>query len=50
MPAIAVNKPNGLNGWPVGAKEIVSFSIDNLNNINLKIIAAGDIAIIAYSR
>lgn len=37
-------------GWPVAKSGVVSFSIDNLNNINLNIPTAGDRAIIAYSR
>ncbi len=38
------------NGWPLNAKEVVNFSIDNLSNLHIKIPLANDIAIVAYSR
>lgn len=38
------------NGWPLLAKDVVNFSMDNLSNLHLKIVAANDIAIIAYTR
>ncbi len=38
------------NGWPLAAKEVVSFTLDNLNNLNLMFITADNKAIIAYTR
>jgi len=37
------------NAWPVAAKEVVSFTITNLNMLHLLIPTANDRAIIAYS-
>jgi hypothetical protein len=37
------------NAWPVAKKEVVSFTITNLNMLNLLIPTANDRAIIAYS-
>ena len=38
------------NGWPLGPKEVVSFTVDNLNNVNILIALDTEKAIIAYTR
>lgn len=37
------------NSWPLALKEVVSFSIPNLNQLRLRIIANTEIAIVAYT-
>jgi len=38
------------NGWPLGSKEILNFSIDNLSNLHIRIEADGDTAIVLWTR
>lgn len=38
------------NGWPLAAGDIISLTIDNLNNLHLYIVKTAETAIIAYSR
>jgi len=44
MKAATVN-----NAWPLAAKEVMGFSITNLNMLHLLIVTAGEKAIIAYT-
>lgn len=38
------------NAWPLAVGEVVNFSIDNLNQLNMLFIEAGDVVIVAYTR
>ena len=38
------------NGWPLASGDIMSLTVDNLNNLHLLIVGDGEIAIVAYSR
>ena len=38
------------NAWPLSAKEVLNFSIDNLANLHLKIIVAAEKAIVLWTR
>lgn len=38
------------NAWPLAVGEVVSFSIDNLNQLNMLFIEDGDVLIVAYTR
>lgn len=38
------------NGWPLVKKEIIAITVDNLKNIHLLIVGAGETAIIAYTK
>jgi len=38
------------NAWPLKAGEVVNFTLDNLKQLNMLMVTAGDIVIVAYSR
>jgi len=38
------------NAWPLDAGEVVGFTLNNLNQLNMLIVEAGEKVIIAYSR
>lgn len=38
------------NAWPLSAKESIGFTIDNLKQLNMLIVVAGEKVIVAYSR
>ena len=38
------------NSWPLAAGEVVGFSLDNLKQLNIMIVTAGEKVIVAYSR
>lgn len=38
------------NAWPVAAGEVVSFTLDNLKQLNMLIVVDGEKVIVAYSR
>jgi len=38
------------NGWPLGSGDIMSITVDNLNNLHILIVVDAEIAIMAYSR
>jgi len=38
------------NAWPLAAGEVVGFSLDNLKQLNMLIVTAGEKVIVAYSR
>ena len=38
------------NAWPLAAGDIISLTVDNLNNLHLLIVVDGEKAIVAYSR
>ena len=38
------------NAWPLADGEVVSFTLDNLKQLNMLIVAAGEKVIVAYSR
>ena len=38
------------NAWPLAAGEVVNFSVDNLSQLKMRMVTAGDIVIVAYSR
>lgn len=48
---VSIDEPAGAdNAWPLGATDVVSFTLDNLNNLNLLIVTNAEKAIIAYTR
>jgi len=38
------------NGWPLGSGDIMSITVDNLNNLHILIVVDAEKAIVAYSR
>lgn len=38
------------NSWPLAKGEVVSFTLDNLKQLNMLMVEDGDIVIVAYSR
>ena len=38
------------NAWPLAAGEVVSFTLDNLKQLNMLIVVAGEKVIVAYTR
>jgi len=44
LPALATN------AWPIAKKEVVCFTLSNLNQLYLRIVTNGEKAIIAYNR
>ena len=38
------------NAWPLGDGEVVSFTLDNLKQLNMLIVVGGEKVIVAYSR
>ncbi|MBA7704992.1 hypothetical protein ES703_113816 [subsurface metagenome] len=38
------------DGWPLGSKEVLNLTLDNLINLNIFFATAGDVAIVAYTR
>ena len=40
----------GNNAWPLAAGEVVSFTLDNLKQLNMLIVVDGEQVIVAYSR
>jgi len=37
------------NGWPLSANDVVNYSIDNMNQLNMLIVVDGETLIVAYT-